>query len=293
MTYAHPITATMEAWWREHAGRHDDPQWQGWLALMRGLTVAKLDEMGEEYTRDGHFGMSHAGGCTRAEGLRLLGHEPEPLSGSTRATFAIGHLIEAMALATYEMAVARPIRYQIPVEIAPFMKSRSDAIDDGGTVISIKSAGYKTSAKRRDGWKRYGFAQYAVDGLRATNPGYWAQLQAEMHGHGLKRGLFVCVAKDMIKAMEADPIMQAAGSLTFYVEEVFYDEEWVERELLTTWDLTWQHTREGNAGFARFLHADGYYVTLDPNDGAANKAATGRYDVCSFCDLRNACLEAQ
>ena len=50
----------------------------------------------------------------------------------------------------------------------------------------------------------------------------------------------------------------------------------------------------GEPGAAKVITASGEYVSLDiAGDTAKNKALTGSYDDCSYCDLRAACEEAK
>ena len=102
--YGHPIARELEAWWRIHGARHDDPDWQAYLADLETLFPVKLAELGAEHVNGDEngkrFGMSKAAGCTRAAALKYLGHEAEPFSGSTLVTFHIGHLLECMAIAS-------------------------------------------------------------------------------------------------------------------------------------------------------------------------------------------------
>lgn len=295
MTYAHPITQQMEGFWHDHAGRYNDPQWREYLESFAGLFGLKMAELGEEHSNEGRFGMSRAGGCTRAASLKFLGYDGE-LSGSSRATFAIGHMVEVMALATLR-AIGFPLsNVQGRASIDPFMTSAIDAetlLDGVPTHLSVKSVGYKMSGynfKART-WKRFGFAQYPMDGVRATSPGYWAQAQAEMYARDAQQTLFVIVAKDMIKKMEGDPLLVESGSLTFYCELVQLEPQFVTDTLIPTWREQWDAVGIGDAGPALFLRKDGVYVNLTRGAEDANKAATGTYDPCSYCDLYDACGE--
>lgn len=293
--HSHPIVKEMEAFWQEHAGRHDDPLWLAYLSAYNDLLRAKMVEMGEAHSNEGRFGMSKAGGCTRAASLKFLGHESQ-LTGSTRATFAIGHQVEVMALATLK-ALGYPLNnVQRRVTIDPMMSSSLDAetvLDDVETIVSVKSAGYKMSGQRKGTWTRYGFAQYPLDGVKKTSPGYWVQAQAEMHGARVSQSLLIVVAKDMIKKFEDDPLMQENGSLTFYAELIPYDGPFCSEQLAAIWGATWGDVLDGNAGDAFYFSGkENRFVLLDPHDGIANKAMTGTYSPCDYCDLRDACTLA-
>lgn len=295
MMYGHPIAKEMEAFWRDHAGRHSDPLWLAYLDAYAELLKLKLTEMGEAHSNGGRFGMSKAGGCTRAASLKHLGHDSQ-LTGSTRATFAIGHQVEVMALATLKVIGYPLTNVQGRVTIEPMMESAIDAetvLNGLPTIVSVKSAGYKMSGynfKART-WTRYGFAQFPLDGVKQTNPGYWAQAQAEQVGASASQTLLIVVAKDMIKKMEGDPILQQNGSLTFYAELIPCDPAFSD-ELHTTWLHQWAFVNEGDPGAAMYLNKSGKYVQLSPGDAKRNKQLTGTYDPCSYCDVSDACSGA-
>lgn len=288
----HPIAKEMEAFWREHAGKHDDPQWLAYLSAYDVLLRAKMAEMGEEHSNDGRFGMSKAGGCTRAASLKVLGYESE-LSGSTRATFAIGHQVEVMALATMVAIGYKVENVQGRVCIEPTMTSAIDGetvLDGVRTLLSVKSAGYKMSGFnfRAKTWTRYGFAQFPLDGVRGTNIGYWAQAQAEQHAADAPQTLLIVVAKDMIKKMEGDPILQENGSLTFYAELITHDEDFCV-DMRGVWERQWESVADGFAGPSLYLAKSGEYITLRPGDDKGNEERTGTYSPCNYCDLSDAC----
>lgn len=292
---SHPIAAEMETFWREHAARPSDPLWTKYLAVQSDIFIAKMIEMGEEHSNEGRFGMSKAGGCTRAASLKFMGHDSD-LSGSTRATFAIGHAVEVMALATLVALGYEVTGFQSRASIDPMMSSSVDAIvriAGVKTVVSVKSAGYKMSGKdwkNKGQWKRRGFAQYPVDGVKVTSPGYWAQAQAEMHALDAPQTLFIVVAKDMIKAMEEDPMMKRNGSMTFYAEIIHYDPAFVANQLLPIWAYQWEAVKNNDPGPAHYFTKRGEYVTLTPGDDKTNQELTGTYSPCLYCDLSTACL---
>lgn len=297
MPKAHPLTLKLENWWREHASRPSDPAWQAYLKRFGELLLVKHEELMTPHVneRDGKpmFGMSGAGGCMRKASLKLLGAKPEPYSGSTLATFHLGHTCEIMALASLEAVGCKIAGAQTPVHWGP-MSSFSDGICDG-MVLSVKSASYKMSAIRKGTPVRMGFTAIVANGVKAENPGYWVQLQAEMAGLGIDRGLLVVIAKDMVKSMEADPAMRDNGSMTFYVEEVTADKTFAEN-LRGAWYTAYDSTTKGIACPA-MIHVGGKFVLLpSPGDtasgwGGKNKEVTGNFNPCGGCDLAKACKE--
>jgi hypothetical protein len=296
----HPITKQLETFWADHGGRHDHPEWIRYVNDFGTLLIDKLVEMSEEHDNEGRFGMSKAGGCTRAVALKYLGHDSAQLTGSTRSTFAIGHMLEVMAIATLRACGYHVTGMQDRVTIDPFMSSASDGIvviDDLRHVLSVKSMGYKMSGKRyaKGGvtWTTHGFAAVAANGFRAEQPGHYAQIQAEMHASGIKRGLMLYVAKDMVKAMEEHPSLIESGSLTFYAEAVEYDEAFVVNQLLPVWGYAWDLAQNGIATDPMYYTKAGVFVSLDPSDAKGNKEKTGTFDPCSYCDLRHACTVAE
>jgi hypothetical protein len=302
------IARQMEAWWQEHGGQHNDPEWIAYQQTLRDLMGRKIDETLAEHDNKGRFGMSNAGGCTRAAALKLLGYESTPRSGSTKATFWIGHMLEVMALATlsrlYPVTASTEDGTQIPATIEPFMHSYSDGVitldNTTQAIVGVKSMGYKMSGSRYvkgEGkvWTRKGFSELPAFGVKKAQPKHWAQAQAEMHGTGLRSFLYVAVAKDMVMAMAGDPKMQESGSLTFYAELIPYDDKFCHGTLERVWSNTWNQVRDGETVTPLLLTTRGdwpVYFQLNPSDAAANKAASGTFDMCSYCDLRDACTVA-
>jgi hypothetical protein len=297
------IAAQAEQWWAEHGGVHDSPQWRAFLADFAQLLPAKLYEQEQPHDNKERFGMSKAGGCTRAAVLKLQKADAVPFSGSTRVTFWHGHMAEVMAIATlralgYGVAPTDQNGEQFPVSIDPFMHSYTDGYIslDRRMLLSVKSTGYKMSGfdRKSSSWRRFGFSQFPADGVKKTNPGYWAQAQAEIHsevlrGSDVRSSLFFLVAKDIIKKMEGDPMMQRNGSMSFYAEVIEYDEAFCASQLLPTWAEAWEAHNAGALPEAKVISVDGEYVTLDPRDSKGNKARVGTFDHCSYCDLFDAC----
>lgn len=294
------LNKKLEAWWKEHGGNPESAQWLAFVDSLGPLLQRKLKEVSEEHSNAGRFGMSKAGGCTRAAVLKWLDAEAEPFTGSTNATFFIGHLLEvALGVASLKALGFEMVGGQQPVSIDPFMTSASDDIiaphpllGNKKTILSIKTNGYKMSGKTKEGWKRFGFAQLPLDGVKKTSPGNWAQAQAEMHGSGIDQILVLYVAKDIIKAMQDDPIMRDSGSLTFYAELIHYDKAWCETQLLPVWEGAWASAQRGDPGPALYLTQEGVWVELvQGGDKAANRPLTGTYSPCEYCDFREACVE--
>lgn len=304
--YGNGIARQLEEWHYSHNGQASDPEWRAFLEDFHDGLNVKMKELLEEHDNNGRFGMSKAGGCTRAAGLKLLGHEGEPFSGSTRVTFQLGHICEAFVISSLRACGYDVVGAQEPVCIDPFMHSYSDGLihlPSGGAVLSVKSAGYKKSGKekRRQGWTfvRRGFPELPFEGVRRAQPGHWAQMQAEMHGYQLAgrpftQALYVVMSKDIIKAMEDDPYLGAEGngSLTFYSEAVPYDQRFCEQILVPTWKAQWEAVQAGKAGPARYFAKElNDYVKLSPavTEWQPNAGLTGTYNPCNYCDLLSEC----
>ena len=306
--HGHSLARQMEEWWRDHAGRHDDPAWHTYLDNYDLLFRTKLDELRAEHTNNGRFGMSKASGCLRAAGLKFLGHPTEPFSGSTLATFHVGHLLELMAIATIQAMGHTTRGTQEPVTLEDFMSSYHDDIienfdADGPVVLSVKTSAYKMSGLKRGGNKanpsdymRRGFTELPMDGVQRAQSSWWAQAQAEMAGSGVHRTLVVAVAKDIVKVFETDPYMMENGSLTFYAEMIPFDPVFAASHLLPAWREAWADVQTGRPPRALVLNKAGAYVPLarlgDVASGWAgpNQAVTGSFNPCFGCDLQPACV---
>lgn len=298
--YGHRLARQLEEWHAAHNGQHADPAWESFLNDFQSLIALKATEMTEEHSNDGKFGMSKAGGCTRAAALKLLGNEPTPFSGSTRVTFFIGHVVECLAIASL-----RALNYEVGggqqvVTIDDYMHSASDGIiadfDGAETILSVKSAGYKKSGKQGKQWVRRGFPELPFMGVRRSQPGHYAQAQAEMYGSGISQVLYLVASKDIIKAMEEDPYLgdgdgKGNGSLTFYAELIKYDEMFCHTQLLPVWEKQWADVQAGRPGDAMFLTGDGGYakLTAASQSWQPNAGKTGTYNPCNYCDLVSAC----
>jgi len=268
---------------------------------------AKHIEQSSEHSNGGRFGMSKAGGCTRAATLKLLGHEAEPVSGSTRVTFEIGHQVEVMALAMLRAMGFTIPETQEPVTLDPFMRSASDGLLTDGpdldipypAILSVKSAAYKMSGQQKGRWVRRGITELPFDGVRKAQPSWWAQLQAEMHGSGRRYGLLLAVSKDIVKAFEKDPYMGEGGngSLTFYAELIEYDPLFCETQLLPVWTEAWARVNEGRASAPYYLGPQSTYVRLPVAGdtasgwGGPNREATSTFNPCGGCEMSAACKQ--
>lgn len=316
--YGHGIAREMEEWHADHNGRANDPAWASFLDDFRAQLDVKQLELLQEHSNNGRFGMSKAGGCTRAAQLKALGYEPEPFSGSTRMTFLIGHMVECVVVSTLRACGYEIDGTQEPVTIDPFMHSYSDGLMKGGTgrfareigehtILSVKSAGYKKSGRtrKRDGsysYVRRGFPELPFEGMRRAQPTHWVQAQAEMHGYHLAgrpftQCLYTVCSKDIIKAMEDDPYLgdgdgKGNGSLTFYAEMIQYDPGFCERQLMPVWQRAWDEVEAGKAGGGYFIakENDGFArLRSGDEDWKFNAGATGTYNPCNYCDLLSAC----
>lgn len=297
---SHPITKELHSWWTTYGGKHDSPEWSAYLADLRDLLATKHDELTSEHDNEGRFGMSKAAGCTRDAVLGALGHEAEPFDGSDLFTFHIGHTLECMVIATLRACGYTLDEQQARVRIDPFMSSVSDSIisdlEGQPAILSVKTAGYKSSSQTRGKFMRRGFAALPFDGIYKGNFSAWCQAQAEMHGSGIPRTLVVVAAKDIVKVFKNDPYMQESGSLSFYCELIEYDPHWCATELLPVWQQAWDAKTDGRAGVAHFFNPElGKYVRLPkPGDaesgwGGPNQQASGTFNPCFSCGRAKAC----
>jgi hypothetical protein len=301
--HGHSIAKQLEGWHREHGGNHESPEWKAFLADLATLMQTKFGELEEEHSNAGRFGMSKAGGCTRAAALKLLGYDSKQLSGSTRMTFLTGHLLECVAVASMKAIGYEVTGLQDAVKIDPYMQSYTDGrfvLDGVETILSAKTTGYKMSGKdyRTGKFLRRGFAELPFEGVRKAQPGWWAQKQAEMHGSGLTQALVLVIAKDIVKVFEQDEWLgeKGNGSLAFYAELIPYDKEFCESVMHPVWKYTWLEV-EGGVAPEPFYFNGKEYVALDAEDragkGGKNATLTTTYNPCNYCDLADACLKAR
>lgn len=297
MANYHPLARELESLWQ---GMQDNPETNATFLNEFAMRLGvKHDELQSEHSNNGRFGMSKAGGCTRAAALKLLGHEPEPFTGSTKFTFWLGHMCEVAAVASL-VTLGYPVDgTQSAVAIDPMMHSYSDGIvtyKGATSILSVKSAAYKMSGKRGKVFTRRGFAELPFGGAKKVQPNWWAQAQAEMHGSDVKNVLLVVVSKDIVKAFEGDEFLGPTGngSLTFYCEELPYDKDWCEKHLVPAWEASWRAVQRGTAGPALVLNNESLrYMPLQraSTEVFPNKNATGTYNSCNYCDYIKTCAE--
>jgi hypothetical protein len=313
--FVHPIAGALENWWKQHGGVWDDPEWKRWVDKYDELMAVKNKEMltgHENIMPDGRnaFGMAKSIGCTRATALSFLGYDKEEFSGSTKFTFWLGHNIEVAALATLHCAGWPLLGTQIPSYLGNSMASTSDAsikLLGSPTLVSVKSTAYKMSGFRNGKWLRRGFPELPFEGIKASQPGWYVQLQAELAGSGLKQGLFLIVSKDIMKVFENDPFLGKGGnaSLTFYIEYVSLEQD-IAKNIMFVHDSIYDIIGAGVPSAIRnrlpvpplYMNKDYQYVELekanvDPKSiwGGPNQKLTGTFNPCGGCNLIQACKE--
>lgn len=220
------VTRYLERFAQEHLGDHSSTAYLRYHELFAGHLLTKRAEQSEAHSNNGRMGMSKAGGCLRASAFSWIGAKGDPFSGSTRVTFEVGHLLECMTLALLEASGFELQGTQVVCDLPPAHYSYTDGVLLSGPValpyplaLSVKTAGMKMSGKNRDGsFKRYGFCALPLDGVYQGQHDWYVQSQLEMAALGLQHSLVLVVAKDTVKTMESDPIMQESGSLSFYAE---------------------------------------------------------------------------
>jgi len=314
--FGHPIARKMEDWWKQHADKHDDPEWIEYLSVFKTLLDEKFKEWSEEHTNTINgiklYGMSGAGGCVRKATLKLLGYKEERESGSTFFTYWLGHNVEIAALATLHMCGYPLIgtQHKLVLEtelngkVEPLMASASDGIIKLfgiDTVVSVKSGAYKMSGQVKGRWIRRGFPEYPFSGVREVNQSAYAQLQMEMFAGGYSQGLFLIVSKDIVKAFENDDFLgnKGNGSLTFYAEMIKPELE-VSEPIINAFSNGMLLARQGKASAALYPEKHTYnYVELKkaqyvPSNiwGGSNKELTKTFNPCGGCGLRKACENA-
>lgn len=300
--YGNDIAVECETFWRDFGDKHESPEWRGYMDNHSALYAEKIKELTRPHVNgtedDKRFGMSNAAGCTRAAALKFLGETPEPFSGSSLATFFIGHEVELMGIATLRSIGYRVEGQQEPVRIDPMMHSYSDglmSLDRGNangvvdTILSVKSIGNKKSGKERGKYVRRGFSELWFEGVRKAHPGWFAQAQAEMWGSNLDRTLVLAVCKDSLKSMEGDPYQKSG---TFYTEMIEFDYDWCHDHLMPVWHDVWDNVQHGDPGPALYLSAvEPFYNELAPatSKHMPNAGVTGTFNPCMYCDMFAAC----
>lgn len=289
------VTRYLEDWMAAHLGDHTSPEYRRYLELFQTYLDEKREEQREEHDNEGNFGMSSAAGCLRANALRRAGVKGRPETGSTRHTWEVGHLCEVMTLAVLAASGFKLRGTQVRCDFPPHLSWADGVIESGPVplpyplVLSVKSSSYKSSSfSRGKAMKRYGFPALPLDGVERAQPSWYVQLQLEMAALGLRHGLVVAVAKDMIKAFEGDPIMQESGSLSLYAE-VIEAESWVAENVAA--EHAYIQDKESSA-----VHPILTWVGRDrgpvrfpaPGDvvsgwGGPNQQATGTFNYCFGC----------
>ncbi|MEM4217939.1 MAG: hypothetical protein QXZ09_07930, partial [Candidatus Methanomethylicaceae archaeon] len=158
-------------------------------------------------------------------------------------------------------------------------------------VLSIKSTSYKASTFSKGKNVRKGFAALPFEGILG-NPTHYAQIQLEMYALGVPRGIYLVVAKDVIKAYRDDQWMQ---SLVWYAEEVPLSRWWVEDILLPPLHEAYA---SGNLPSEALYMVPGdskgklprwvLLSTAEPSEGGENKRLVG-FNPCSYCDVFDIC----
>jgi hypothetical protein len=310
--YYYPIARKLENWWKAHS-KWDDPEWAKWNDTFNTFMQDKIKELltKHENILDGKkvLGLSSTGSCSRRANMAFKDIISEGFSGSDLFTFWLGHAVEVAALATLDSVGYdvgdRQARASYPNLFSSAIDGEIDLLGYQ-TPVSVKSAGYKMSGVRRNKgqitYLRKGFPELPFSGVRNTHPGYWAQLQMEMFARKREQGLFLFVAKDIIKAFENDNYMgkNGNGSLVFYTEFVKPDKEVVE-VVLESMEQQKKDNDNGIFGEPRYLINDEgrfKHVVLNKaeyheNDiwGGKNKAITKTFNPCGGCPARKPCLE--
>jgi len=302
----------MEKWWKEHADKHDDPEWVRWVSVFSDLLIKKQTEWTQKHSNedaDGNrvFGMSKIAGCSRDTALGLLGLEGEPESGSTNFTFWLGHAVEIAALATLEVIGYHLEDTQAKVSLdgpsGTLFQSASDGVTKVlgiPTVVSVKSSAYKMSGQSKGRWIRRGFAELPFLGVRRAHVSWYAQLQGEMAAGKYPQGLVVVAAKDIMKVFEKDEYLgeRGNGSLTFYAEIIKPEIEIVERAI-EVHEQQMKDVRAGRAGRPMYMNTDYQYVELQkahivPSNiwSGKNQELTGTFNPCGGCHRREVCSNA-
>jgi hypothetical protein len=309
--YGHPIARQLEEWWKKHYQQSSHPEWVDWTKVYTKIFLEKMEELSTEHSNemDGQqvFGMSKAGGCLRASGLKRLGVIGEDDSGADNFTFFVGHAIEVAVAAT--MSLLYKCETQLPIELRassgePLMATKADMatkILGKPTLVSIKSSAYKMSGKR-NGWQfiRRGFPSLPFEGIMASQPSWVAQSQIEMLASGYEQTLFLVGSKDIVKAFKDDEYLghKGNGSLAFYAEIVHFDEK-IANTIKEAYEELNISVKSGSPGRALYMTADPYqYVQLELASkvkgniwGGPNQKLTGTFNPCGGCNLIGKCDE--
>lgn len=308
------VVAHLRRWVSENLRRHDSPGRLLYHEIFSRRLDEKRFEQEEEHDNKGLFGMSSAAGCMRANAAKRAGIPSEPVDADTLSTWEIGHLLECKALAILEASGFTLGSAQVECHLPPAHLSYADGVLTAGpvdlpypVVLSVKTSSFKMSGKQRGGgFKRYGFCALPLDGIYRGQPSWYVQAQLEMAALGIDNALVLVIAKDMVKAMQDDPIMQESGSLTWYAELVRSDRPSKLLSLGTAFDFREAYERLLDAdpvSVPPVLYRSGQappdkrWIRLPaPGDvesgwGGENQQATGDYNPCFSCQFASWCRE--
>lgn len=299
----HKLAKEMKKWCAEHLGNPDSDDFKTYCGYFSKNIQEKLKEIQKEHTNKGRFGMSGIGSCTRKGTFKVHpDYERVSFNGDTQVTFHIGHVLEVMGISILQAMGYKIDGMQMELKIEPFALSYPDGIieDEDGKkfILSMKTTGYKGGSynSRTKTVIRRGFTSIVADGIRETQNSWWCQAQAEMYASGIKRCLIVVIAKDMIKSLEKDPEIIDNGSMSFYVEEIEYDEEYIE-QMKEVWELAWMYAEKKEIGPAFvYIDRDGYKELPRPADVSQgwygkNRELTGTFNPCYGCEWQPNCAE--
>lgn len=288
MSFAKKVVEDLKHMW----GRYEEYR-EEFIRNFSDVIGYKISELMEPHQRE-LYGFSTAGGCVRANYIRLQYPEHQDLKYYDYHTFFLGHLIEVTAIASLRTVGYDVHSFQREVSIPPYMRSQIDGILSDGPndyVLSVKSTSYKASVFSKGKNLRKGFAALPLEGILG-NPSHYVQLQLEMYSLGIPKGLYLVVAKDIIKAYRDDQWMQ---SLVWYAEEVPLDRAWVENVVLPPLRSAYASgTLPAEAWYMAPAESKGdkpRWVRLavaETDEGGDNKKLVG-FNPCSYCDVYNMC----
>ncbi len=322
-----PVTRALEAFAREHLGRHDSPLFRKQQEIFLRRLQEKQAEWLAPHDNEGAYGMSGAGGCLLKQDLSRDGVKGVPVEGWTRTTWHHGHLIEVEVVSFLEALGCVIEGTQAPVRTyhadgSPLHSSKVDGIIVSAPaelqiptpiILSVKSTAYKMAAFVKGGnQKRKGFAALPF-GAKSEEPSWYLQAQLEMHGahddpitgHSwayvngvaqIDRVLLVAVAKDVIAAYSQDEILRDAGSMAFHAEILRYEPALAERLVAAREAL--DHvaavpvTDDAGVKFVR-LPEPGSPGGQNSKGfsiwGGPNQGATGTFNPCGMCEYQAHC----
>jgi hypothetical protein len=184
MSFAKKVIEDLKHMW----GRYEEYR-EEFIRNFSDVIGYKISELMEPHQRD-LYGFSTAGGCVRANYIRLQYPEHQELKYYDYHTFFLGHLIEVTAIASLRTVGYDVHSFQREVSIPPYMRSQIDGILSDGPndyVLSVKSTSYKASVFSKGKNLRKGFAALPLEGILG-NPSHYVQLQLEMYSLGIPKG---------------------------------------------------------------------------------------------------------